>query len=169
MCQAEAEELPVKFCDSGEEGWAKITAGPHPSPLGLCSLCISLQGAWCADRQIDLSTASSDESPTFVDLAAFPATTQLCWRLDPLLSVRNSRRERGGKREYCHPSLVPQPTLSFGRPSSLPLLLPPVPPLYTSPPNRAESVKNLTNGFICCQICADLSFPWTILLDTFHS
>lgn len=42
-------------------------------------------------------------------------------------------------------------------------------PLYTSPPNRAESVKNLTNGFICCQICADLSFPWTILLDTFHS
>lgn len=144
-----------------------------PSPLGLhpCESLVCEQTDWL------IWTLKSIFwwEPNFCGSCSFSSHLTTFLESGSTAQCENQEGERRGEKENIAIHIKPpQPTLSLGRPSSLPLLLPPVPPHhptlhYTSPPNRAESVKNLTNGFICCQIWADLSFPWTILLDTFHS
>lgn len=144
----------------------------HPSPLWAVHLCGSVLLCQALIQTVHRLIGAQLLRVTF------PALTHLRRSLDPL-RVRDSRSEPvGGEKKRILPSIsrplsppsawLDAPPLSAS--SFAPLLLPLTPPpLHTSPPNRAESVKNLTNGFICCQICADLSFPCTILLDTFHS
>lgn len=143
----------------------------HPSPLWAAHLCGCK--LLC---QASIQTAHRLIGAQLLRVT-FPASTHLRRSLDPL-RVRDSRSEPVGEKKrilppISHPLSPPSARLDappLSASSFAPLFLPPTPPpLHTSPPNRAESVKNLTNGFICCQICADLSFPWTILLDTFHS
>lgn len=124
---------------------------------------------WCVDRQTDwcvCSTAAFDQSPTFVDLVVvsnYHTTSGDRFNFSVWKTAGGSEEEKENIAIHLT-AAHPQPwTPLLSTASSAPVS--PCP----SPPNRAESVKNLTNGFICCQISADLSFPWTILLDTLHS
>lgn len=149
----------------------KGKTGPSSSTLGLSSLCIPCAGF--ADRQLNPEAHLLMRAHCLWILRLFQQPHDSAGDWIHCTAWETAGESGGWEREYCYPSLAPTAHPQLWTPlltaSSFPPLIPPPTPLYTSPTNRAESVNNLTNGFICCQICADLSFPWTFLLDTFHS